>query len=446
MPRVSRGADFATFAAAGASRTVLLRSESWRHELHPLLHLDPTKPQEAAEAGIDIAASATVISRGKTRISCVALTDVKRFEERCADKLKPLGESWKGAAAGAKLVGVKDPSGRVSLGYAIKGRESCSVASDDVSVEPTLTEAATWLGKPAGGPAWATLSGLDGAAYLLMPDMTLALRPQGLTLETEGKLKAKGIALSTGGPSPYAALPSMGMMTLRLRAAPGAMTPALEMVAQLLAELCPACELGPFLTAARALGPALSGNAVLVVQKAKVEASLRTQAGRFFALKLAALAEAVKPDVARQTIDALASVKGAKRLESGDGVSLLLREGQVLVGQRDGHVFFSNDAPTLEALRSAVGVKAAGKQAHGAELSLDPALLADALSQVPLLDAVQSQELAGLLAAGTELGPLLLSTERLHAFANPAGPGAARGVLTFQLKPPPVATDAGRDR
>jgi hypothetical protein len=99
-------------------------------------------------------------------------------------------------------------------------------------------------------------------------------------------------------------------------------------------------------------------------------------------------------------------------------------------------VFASNDPVVLEAAYKALPAAPAA-QAHGAEVDVDPKLLAQGLAQVPLMDAVQSTELAGMLAAGAELGPLLLATERISGWAD-----AQRAQLSWRLKALPVK-DAG---
>ena len=448
LPKLERGAELAAFARAGSTRTVLLRSESWRDELHPLLHLDVTRPEEGTAAGIDVAAPFTVVNRGGIRVSCAVLKDPKLYEQRCNEKLSVLGSPWNVTVAGARVVGSRDSLGRILSGYAIKGDESCAAVGDGLSVEAALKEAAGWLGKPAAGSVWAGVNQVPGIAYVIRKDGVVGLNPNGLTLVIEARSKTNA-NVTTSGPSPYAKVVPSGLATIRLRAAPGALTPSLEYLAQMLVELCPACDRSAFQAAADALAPTLSGNVILLIQKVKVQGSLRSQSGRFFAPKMAVMAEAVRPDDARAAIDTLAKQKGAKRLDSGEGLSLLVREGEVRLGVREGQVFFTNDAATLDILRG-MTKDAAGTQAHGAELVIDPKLLANGLSQVPLLDAVSSQELAGVLAAGAELGPLLLSTDRLTAWADAIGNGNTRAQLTFKLKDStgadagtPVAVDAG---
>jgi hypothetical protein len=75
----------------------------------------------------------------------------------------------------------------------------------------------------------------------------------------------------------------------------------------------------------------------------------------------------------------------------------------------------------------------AGKQAHAGEAVVDPKLLAEGLSQVPLLEALQAPELAGLVAAATELGPLLLASKKVTGWLDAAGTGQHRAQAVWQL-------------
>ncbi len=65
------------------------------------------------------------------------------------------------------------------------------------------------------------------------------------------------------------------------------------------------------------------------------------------------------------------------------------------------NVYLATDVTVLDNVLKTLPTSPA-KQLHAAEWSVDPKLLANGLSQVPLLDAMQSGELAGALAAGTE--------------------------------------------
>jgi hypothetical protein len=210
----------------------------------------------------------------------------------------------------------------------------------------------------------------------------------------------------------------------------------LEQLALQMVSLCPACKADAFTSAAHAMAATLTGNAVVVIARVKVQASLRTEAGRFFAVRMAVLGESKDPQASRAVLKTMESIKGAQPLDSGEGLSLILREGQVQLGVRGKNVYLANDVSVLEGAAKALPEQG-GKQQHGAEITVDPKLLAQALSQVPLLDAVQSTELAGVLAAGAELGPLLLGTEQVSGWADELPGTGYKGQVTWKLKPPP---------
>lgn len=97
----------------------------------------------------------------------------------------------------------------------------------------------------------------------------------------------------------------------------------------------------------------------------------------------------------------------------------------------------SNDAEVKgRMLRALEG--AAGKQAHGLEFVAAPTQVAQGLAQVPLLEALQAPELAGLVAVSSELGPLLAS-ERVAGSVE-AGP-VQRAQLTWALNPSKFVED-----
>ena len=441
LPRLDRATQFTEFLRVGGERTVLLRSENWREALHPLLRFDITRPETASEAGLDETQSLTLILRGDLEVSCTTVKDLPRFTQLCADRMKPLGDPWKDKAEGATLIGVKDVLGRVPTGYALKGNEACAVREQGKSVEGVLKEIAKWMGKPPQGPVWKLIPQMKGTAYFLSMKAVAALNADGLTdvADVRGELPMAGVG--NAGPSPYAAFPNGGLLVLKVRTAPEMLASVLEQLALRLMALCPSCTPQAFTAAAHAIAPTLTGNAVVLVSKVKVQASLRTEAGRFFALRLAVLAESKDAPNSRGVLAGMQTLKGAKPLDNGEGFSLLLREGEVELGVRGTNVYLANDAAVLEAALKAVPAQP-GKQAHGAEFTVDPKLLAQGLSQVPLLDAVQSGELAGILAAGAELGPLLLGTEKVNGWADWMQGPSYKGQLTWKLKPPPPR-DAG---
>jgi hypothetical protein len=436
IPKLEDAAQLIPFLDVAGERSALLRRESWRNEVHPLLRLDVTRKDSLLEAGIDPLGAGTLSFRGNFSFSCVTLADVKKYEAACAERLKTLGEVWRKEVEGVSVVGSKDSLGRVLSGYVLKGKESCAVGGGGNTVEKPLLEAGKLLGKPPGGSMWKTAQALPGQALVVSPTAVVGLKGNGLTLTQEFKSGRYPMAkLAGAGPTPYGGAAFDGLFWSRLRVEPSQVAMLLAQVTGLMGKLCPACDRAALTDAATALAPALSGNALMFVQQVKVKGTLRTFPGRFFAAQMTLLAEASDPKVAREALENFGKLKGAKALDSGEGYSLLLREGEVKVGVRGTQLYFSNDPAVLEATFKALPATA-GTQAHGAELGVDPERLARALSQVPLVDVLSVPELAGLLAASAEGGPLLLSSERLVGYADTDMASALRGQLVWTLKKP----------
>ena len=197
-----------------------------------------------------------------------------------------------------------------------------------------------------------------------------------------------------------------------------------EVVSQLSHRLPGGAELS---RAGALLAPLLTGNAALLVGHVKVTTGLRSSAARFFAVRFALVAETSDPAAAKAVLEGL------------EAKALTQREGTLDVAVVGSTVILSNDEPVKQKALAALG-SAAGKQAHGVELAGTPARIASALNQVPLLEAVQAPELAGLVAAGTELGPLLLASEPFTGWLDSAG-GVARGQLVWKLDPSKLRAD-----
>ena len=442
LPRLDRATQFQDFLRVGGERSVLLRSENWREAVHPLLRFDITRPDTANAVGIDETGPLTLVFRGDLEVSCVTVKNLERFTNACAERLKTWGTLFKTTEGGVTTIGSRDALDRVLSGYVIKGNEACAARQQGKSVEPVLKEMTKWLGKAPTGATWKLLKDNTGVGFLLTQQAVIAMNADGLTANATAKGNLPLAGLAGGGSSPYASMSTPALALIKLRTDPTASQPVLDEIALRLAALCPACDPAPFKISARMLGPTLTGNSVLVVARVKVVGSLRTEPGRFFSVRTAVFAETHSPEAALKAVLELARVRGAKLLEGGGGVSILLKEGEVRCGVRGSHVFASNDPVVLEAAYKALPT-ASAQQAHGGEASIDSKLLAQALQQVPLMDAVQSQELAGALAAGAELGPLLLSTEKIYAWAD-----AKRAYLSWRLKPsvgpaPPPPSDAG---
>lgn len=443
VPRLDRLSTLMPFLSRAGQRSVFLRPSTWREDFHPLLSVDLSRPEEVQGAGLAADGPVTVSVRGDFAFTCVQLADPIAYERKCLERLATLGKHFREEKDGAVLVGARDAVGRVLGGYAIKGKESCAVRGRGRSVEPLLVEAAKLLGKQATGLPFKQLDAFGGVAGAVVPNGVVSVRgaERSVTLDGRGS-GAPTRGLAGGGPSPFALAAPDGLLALRVRGERDQLGPAASSVARAAADACGACDRGTVEEAAQALLPHLGGNALAFVDRVQVRGSLRTQAGRFFAMRAALLADVKDADGARAALAPLAKLRVAKPLDGGEGYALQLREGEVRIGVRQGFFYLSNDPAALEAALRA-SANGAGKQAHGAELQVDPRRLARALSQVSLLDAVASNELAGLVAVAGELGPLLLVSERIVGWLDPAGAQAARGQLTWVLLPLPQ--DGGRE-
>ncbi len=435
IPDFSAAWALTPFLDAAADHSALLKREGWRNDVHPLLRVDVTRKDSLVEAGIDPAGSGTLSFKGELSVSCVTLADPKKFEAACADRLKGYGVAFRKDVDGVAVVGAKDSLDRVLAGYVIKGRESCAIGGQGLSVEKPLLELGKLLGKPPSSAMWKALAGLPGQAMLVAPRFAAGLKGAGLTLTSEFKSSRLPVAKLTGaGPSPYGGASWDGMLWLRMRLDPAQLAPELAQLGATLQRICPGCDPAALTDTATALAPVLTGNALVYVQQVKVQGSLRTLAPRFFAHKGAALAETSDPKAARAALENLSRIKGAKATE--EGFSLQLREGTLQLGVRDSHVYLSDDAAALAAVFKGLSA-GGGKQAHGAEFSVDPDKVAKALAQVPVVDVLAVPELAGLLAASAELGPLLLASEKMTGYADTDATSAVRGAHLWTLKPPP---------
>ncbi|MBS1150235.1 MAG: hypothetical protein H6Q89_1933, partial [Myxococcaceae bacterium] len=156
LPRLEDAAQLIPFLDAAGERSGLFRREGWRNEVHPLLRLDVTRQDSLLESGLDPNGPGTLSFRGNYSFSCVSLSDVKKYEAACAERLKTLGDPWRKDVDGVAVVGARDSLGRVLSGYVLKGKESCAVGGGGSTVEKPLLELGKLLGKPPGGAMWKT--------------------------------------------------------------------------------------------------------------------------------------------------------------------------------------------------------------------------------------------------------------------------------------------------
>lgn len=429
LPRLDQATQLIPFFTAAGSRSALLRPESWRSEAHPLIDVDVTSREGLALVGIEVNASLTSSRLGDASIACVTVSDVEKYRQAADAKLARLGEVFEKVEGGVSVYASRDQLGRVLAAYVLHGKDSCAISGHGRSVEaqfPLLSKVVT---KSATGPGYALAAKLPGVVQLIGPKGSahgaISLSAKDLTLTVDGKSKGAPLAqLAGGGPSPLGAFTAPGMAVFRARVAKAQLPALVEQVVRLLPGA------GALLPLSREAAPYFTGNTALLISHAKISTGLRTREARFFALRSALLVEVTD-----------AAALGAL-LERLDLKALAFREGTLSVTLLGSTLVVAND-PEVRARAVAALPTSAGKQAHGLEVEIDPKLVARGLQQVPLLEAVQAPELAGLVAAGSELGPLLLASERVSGFLDSAPGGQHAARLVWQLEAAKFAPDAG---
>jgi hypothetical protein len=421
----------------------LLRTEGLRDDFHPLVRIDPTRPETATAVGVDVSGPATWWKRGELQVTCFELADAAAFETACAERLKTLGTPFRTVVGGVTRVGAKDPIDRVVVAYVLKGKTACTARTRSGTAGKELDGLVKLLGTPNKGFGWKALPGLPGVLFAVTQKGVVGARAEGRTLVLELKAQGLPVAPLKAGPSPFAGASAQGLGVLRLRVDPGALETSLAQAARMVP--CPGCNPIAVAAVVKDLAAGLTGNMLVVSSEVKVRSSLRTTAGRFFAVRFAALAETKSAAFAQAGLAQLKALKNATA--TPDGVVLQLPEGALRVEVTGSTLSFSNDDAALAAARAAVPAKASA-QAHGAEFTIDPRLLAAGLRQVSLMEVIGSPELSGLLAASAELGPLLLLSDKLDGWLDSTGLPSQRAVLrwTIMADEPfaaPGASDAG---
>lgn len=429
LPKLDQARQLLPFFTAAGSRSVLLRPESWRSSAHPLIDVDVTSREALGLVGIDASGSLTTSRLGDAEIACVTVSEVDKYRKAADEKLARLGEVFEKLEGGVSVYASRDPLGRVLAAYVLHGKESCAISGHGRSVEAQFPLLSKTVMKAAAGPGFALAAKLPGVVQLIAPTGTalgvVSLSAKELTLTVEGKSKGAPLAqLAGAGASPLGAFVASGMTVIRARVS-RAQVPAL--VEQAVRQFPGA---GTLLPLAREAAPYFTGNAAVLISHVKITTGLRTREARFFALRSALLVEVSDP-----------AALGAL-LEKLDLKSLSFREGTLTVALEGSMLVVANDAE-VKARAVAALATAAGKQNHGVEFEVDPKLVARGLQQVPLLEAVQAPELAGLVAAGTELGPLLLASERVTGFLDSAPGGQHAARLVWQLDAAKFTPDAG---
>jgi hypothetical protein len=428
VPRLDATAQLLPFFSAAGTRSVLLRPESWRADAFPLIDVDVTNPEELTRVGIDATGSLTRSRLGDVAVSCLHVLEIDAFRKACDAKLARLGEVFEKVEGGVSIYATRDSLGRVLAAYTLLGHDSCAIIGHGRSVESMFAPVARAMSKAPTGPGYGIAAKTPGVMQIIgptgSPHGAMGISAKGLQLTLDARIKNAPFAQFAGaGLSPFGVFSASGIAVIRGRLAK-AQLPSL--IDQVVLQLPGAATLSPV---AKLVSPYVTGNTALLLSHVRVTTGLRTREARFFALRSALLVEISDPEAVR----ALLANLDPKALAFREGTLSVTLEGSVLV--------LSNDAEVRAKALSALA-KSAGKQGHGLEFDVDPKLLAKGLQQVPLLEAVQSPELAGLVAASTELGPLLLATERVTGWLDGSG-GTHTAKLLWDLDAAKFTPDAG---
>ncbi len=429
VPKLDQSTRLLPFFTAAGSRSPLLRPEAWRSSAHPLIDVDMSSKEALALVGIDSAASLTASRLGDASIACVTVSQVDAYRKAADAKLARLGEAFEKVEGGVSVYASRDPLGRVLAAYVLHGKESCAISGHGRSVETQFSLLSKLVTKSAAGPGFALAAKVPGVVQIIGPSGAqhgvISLNAKDLTLTADAKTKGLPLAqLAGAGLSPVGGFSASGMAVFRARVAK---TQVPSMVEQAVRQFPGSATLLPL---AREAAGYFTGNAAVLISHVKVTTGLRTREARFFAVRSALIAEVTDPVAVEAMIIRL------------DPKTLVFREGTLTVTLVGSMLVVANDAE-VRARAVAALATAAGKQAHGVEFEVDPKLVARGLQQVPLLEAVQAPELAGLVAAGTELGPLLLASEKVSGFIDSAAGGQHSARLVWQLDAAKFTADAG---
>lgn len=432
-PRVLPDADFAlhlpsvtaakpqlAFFSRAGQRSAVLDPRTWSADLHPLLRLDLTHPETFTAAGLDPSGPASLSVRGDLKLTCTRVSDPKRFEDAAGAQLRADGEPWTGRVGEIVLHGAK-VQGEVQVGYVRVGQAECAAVGP--GAERTLRYAAQWL--TSRWPSTPSLRGLSGTVFALRSGVVVGLGGDASTLQVHGRAAAR-VALSPKGKETFA-LPTSGLLRARGTFTPRALAHAAR---RLLALRCPTCKAARLDALESALDQAMTGEALLRVDRFAPTGPLSSPGGQFSALRLASVARLKSAARVRKALDALTSRAGSG---PPDRWRFPIRGGAIELGISGELLYVSNDPTARD--RALAAARDHRTPAHALELASDPALLADGLGRISLLDAISDQRLAAAFAFATQAVAILRASRSLHGWADPSG-GAVRFGGTWRLATP----------
>jgi hypothetical protein len=402
------------FLKRASRHTALLTPSSWASSMANVLQVDVTDKAALERTGIDSAAWMTRSQRTGAVVSCFRVSDEAKLREAASERLNRLGELKSTLGEGVWQLTAVDALDRVLGALVVAKGTGCVAEATGASLKGVVPEVSRLLkggastnvsGAPKGavqGRFSSKQATAQVAADALLNEATVNARFESLSLP----------AFAGAGPSPFGASIAPALATVKMRFQPAALS---RWVKWFFASIP---EGKRFEKAAVALAPLLTGNALLVVERTQVTGPLRTDRQQFFAVKFALLAEVMDAEKARQVADSL------------DKKEVPVPEGKLVAGVEGRTAFFSND---LKALQVALAGARPGPQPHSVEYSVDAKRLAQGLAQVPLLQVLQTPELAAVVGLNAELGPLLLHTTQVNGFVEQNTEGKQVAQLRWSL-------------
>ncbi len=402
------------FLKRASRHTALLEPSSWASGMANVLQVDVTDKAALERTGIDSSAWMTRSQRAGAVVSCFRISDEAKLREAASSRLNRLGEVKSSQSEGVSQLIAIDALDRVLGALVMSKGTGCVAEATGASLKNVLPEVARLLKTPApavptGAPKRAVqgrFSSKQGTAQVsfdaLLNDATVNARLENLTLP----------AFGGAGASPFGASVTPALATVKMRFQAAALGRWVKWFFGNIPE-------GKrFEKAAVALGPLLTGNALLVVERTQVTGPVRTERQQFFAVKFALLAEVSDAEKARQVTDSL------------EKKEVPVPEGKLLAGVEGRTAFFGNDA---RALQAALAGARPGPQPHSIEYSVDAKRVAQGLAQVPLLQVLQTPELAAVVGLNAELGPLLLHSTQITGFIEQSADGKHVAQLRWSL-------------
>lgn len=437
VPRLDRTGALMSWLSRAGERAVVLRPSSWQSEFHPLLHVDPTSAQSLEQNGLSPSGSATVSEIGESRMTCATLGDAKKFEKLIAESLSARGDLVRTKVSG-KPVLVSQLGKEWIAGAVVLGHEACSVASPHAT-RILLQEAIRLLGSSSTDPRFRGVDLSKSALWVATRSGPVGMDASTDVLTAESRMTGLPLAaMYVHGDSPYASAKPSGLLFARTQVTPSEVARVTETIAERVRLVCRTCDPKAVSALASELTPHLTGHLLVRADRFEPGQDLRSPQGRFFALKLAALAQVDNGPQVLALLSKAQSWPNARAVNGG--IALATAAGTLTVGVRGAELFLANDSTALQALLDLPLGKPA-PLAHALEASVDPARVTQAFSRVSLLDVVGSRELAAMFALGTEVGPLFAITRTVNGFADPSGPALklhAGWTLLPAAETPPV--------